>query len=190
MAESKQVKHVRWWHEAVVDWELENPGLTMNECASYFDVSPSYLSILRNSDAYKEYAERRRREHNSNVSETIIQKTEKLAKIAVDVLTERIDSERKTILLGGVKDTAEMALKSLGFGLPRGGDTRTGAAPAMVININASSEDIALARDRLRAVQTLELTGTLERTGIIRSEEGSLNDSESESERESVPAPA
>jgi len=152
LAESNQIRHSGTpRHEAIVDWELLNPGDTRRNCALALGISECGLSIIYNSDAFIDYRSRRMREHQALVSESVIEKTEAVAKISLDILEERFDQERKVIPLGGVKDTAEMALKALGFGQPRPGNYPPGGGNVTVI-VGASPEQLAQARDRMKTI--------------------------------------
>ena len=151
MAQSHQIKKVSWWHQAIVDWELQNPDKTMNECAECFGVTPSYLSIVRNSDAYQQYAAERRAQHNENVSKGLIEKVEELATVGVEVLQERIEKERAEIGLGIVKDTTDMALRALGFG-PRNGGKPNDGAPLVGVYLGVGSDVLQEAREQMRTV--------------------------------------
>ena len=145
-----QLKKLSWWHESILDWELENPERSMRECSVTFGISETWLSIIRNSDIYKEYAAQRRLEHNANVSMSVVERVEAVADTSLEVLQERIDSERNTIGLGVVNDTCTMALKALGFGSKgsdRGGDTQVN-----LILGAASPELLGRARDKMKLI--------------------------------------
>ncbi len=143
-----QVKKVSYWHESIVDWELQNPKKSMGECAEYFNVTEAWLSVIRNSDIFKEYAALRRGEHNDNVSMSIIDRAEAVAGVSLEVLEERIQKERETIGLGIVNDTAAMALKALGFGQKQSG--RGGGDTQVNIVLGADPALLARARDKMR----------------------------------------
>lgn len=142
-----QVKKVSYWHESIVDWELQNPDKSMGDCALYFNVTEAWLSVIRNSDIFKEYSALRRGEHNENVSMSVIDRAEAVADVSLEVLEERIRNERRSIGLGIVNDTAAMALKALGFGQKQ--DSR---APNTQVNIvlGADPELLARAREKMR----------------------------------------
>lgn len=154
MAQSAQVKKVSWWHEQIVDWELQNPHRNLGDCARFFGVTQTYLSVLRNSDAFINYRAGRMGLHQENVSETVVANAQKLANISMEVLQERISRERKDIALGGVRDTAEMALKALGFGIPavKGGNGNGGNSTEVTVNIVDSSA-LEAARQKMRQLQ-------------------------------------
>jgi len=148
-----QLKKVSWWHQSIVDWELANPDKTMNECAAYFKVTASYLSIVRNSDAFMSYAAMRRADHNDTVSKSIVERTEELAGTALDVLNERIEAERENIGLNTVVSAADLALKSLGFGA-RGGVPAAASTERGDVNVfvNATKEELGRARELMNSV--------------------------------------
>lgn len=138
------IKRTNWWHEQVVDWELMNPSATLGDCARHFGKTEGWLSTVRNSDAFREFRARRIAEHQNMVSETVIEKVEGLAALTLDTLHERIEREKDDIPLAFVRETAETALKALGYG-------GRGAAPAAVVQVNVvSAEALGRARDLMR----------------------------------------
>ena len=143
-----QVKKVSFWHESIVDWELQNPEKSMGACAEYFGVTEPWLSTIRNSDIFKEYAALRRGEHSENVSLSIVERAEAVAGVSLEVLEERIQNERRTISLGIVNDAAAMALKALGFGQKQ--DGRGGGNTQVNIMLGADPELLARAREKMR----------------------------------------
>lgn len=159
-AKVSRVMKVSWWHESIVDWELQNPDRTMNECAEFFNTTPAWLSSIRNSDAFKSYRQYRMQIHQSGVSRSIIDKVEGLASLTLDVLQERVERERAAIALDSVLDTAKVALTALGFGGgPKGGNP----VNVQINNSNAQatppvtavdSNMLQVARDRLRQAQS------------------------------------
>lgn len=139
------IKRTNWWHEQIVDWELMNPSAKLYDCAQHFGKTEAWLSTVRNSDAYREFRARRIAEHQNMVSETVIEKVEGLAALTLDTLHDRIEREKDDISLGFVRETAETALKALGYG------ARGTAAPAPVVQINVvSAESLSRARELMR----------------------------------------
>lgn len=146
-----QRKNVTPRHEAIVDWEILNPAGNGNECAEALGILPASLSIIKHSDAFIDYRARRLASHHENVSDTVIDKTEHLAKLSLDILAERFDGARNEIPLGGVKDTCEMALKALGFG---NNPNASGGGQGNTTNIliGASPDLLGRAREKMLAV--------------------------------------
>ncbi len=148
MSKSVQIKSVRPWHEQVVDWMLQNPHLTQGQCALFFHKTETWLSLVINSDLFREYKARRFADHHENVSHSVIERVSGLAGLSLEVLHDRIKEEKEDIPLGIVLDSATLMLKSMGYG-PK----QTAAAPVATINLNlngAPAEVLAAARDDLR----------------------------------------
>ena len=146
-----QIQKVSWWHEQIVEWELDNPHRLLGDCAKHFEVTQSWLSTIRNSDAFIHYRTNRLRRFQGGHDIDLRAKAEGLAGLSLDVLQERIAEERETIGLGGVLDTANVALKALGFGV-----AQPPQAPGNTINnttiqiIDKSS--LEQARSKMRVV--------------------------------------
>lgn len=147
------------WHAAIVDWEFEFPEKSNKDCAEHFGVTEAWMSRLRNSDLFIEYRETRRLDHNDKISETIIDKTTKVAGLALDVMAERIDQDRADISLSTLREAGEMTLKALGFGAANPNINQPGTVNNTV-NIGVASQGaLADAREqmaRLRGPKVIE----------------------------------
>lgn len=151
MAKS-QIKKVSWWHESIVDWTLANPSRSLTECAAYFGVTLSYLSVLRNSDAFRDYEARRREEHNAEVSKSIVDKVEDVASVSLEVLKERIEEERSYIGLKTVTDVCSITLKALGFGVK---SDNSPANSQVNVFVGADQETLHNAREKMRLINQM-----------------------------------
>jgi hypothetical protein len=139
---NNSIKKLSWWHESVIDWMLLNPNSTLTECAATFNVTLPWLSRITNSHLFKERLALRRREHSQDVSFTVIEKLESLADLGVEALIERVATERDTMPIGELRQTAEMALASIGYTTKRAG---AGSAPATGptnVQVNVVSADV------------------------------------------------
>lgn len=159
MGKANHLQKVNWWHESIVDWELANPHLTMYECANFFDVSYSWLSTIRNSDAFRAYAAARRAVHNENVSLGLTGQLQQLAKEAVGEMLERVQNERTKLEFSEIKEAGSLALKALGFGARQmGNPDRLPDRSSSVTNINntvviATPDALERAREKMRMLQ-------------------------------------
>jgi hypothetical protein len=119
-------------------------------------VTQSYLSVVINSDAFRDYFNARRAEHNGSVSKSIIERVEELAGTTLEVLNERIAAERKTVGLSAVSDAAEIALKALGFGAQKQNNGNGNFQQNNVQNVfhigGASLDTLESARADMRAL--------------------------------------
>ena len=146
-------KKVNWWYEHIVTWMLANPEKSLRECAADHNVTQPWLSTVIHSDAFRDYAGRRLKHHHSLVSADILERVEALGDLSLDVLTERIENQRDDVPLGLVRETADMALKAMGYGGRAGIDLR-GAKNVQVALVDPVA--LAQARKRLRKVKAVE----------------------------------
>lgn len=153
-----QIKNVRAWHEELLEFMLANPRATTMETAMYFNVSMSWVSIVKNTDAFRELWAARRGEHFSRVSAGVSERVTALAEMSVEALTDKLEKEIKSdtgATISTLQEVSEMALKSLGFG------SKVGPAPSMQVNntqnnIFVDKETLAKARAARAAIQAQE----------------------------------
>lgn len=120
-----QIKEVRPWHEAMVDFELKNPGASGADLAAFFDKSQAWISIVKRTDAYVEYRTKRIGDHQTRLSSTTVEKLEALADITVDEMLEKVEKEREKLSLADVGACAQLALKALGYGQGKNNTSNT-----------------------------------------------------------------
>lgn len=75
-------------HELMMDWILENPGGTLKQMGAYFDYSPSWLSTVMHTDAFKAYAAERMKDVHATVTADIPARMRALAEISIEKMTE------------------------------------------------------------------------------------------------------
>ena len=168
MAKSAQVKKVSNWNQALSDFMIAQPQARAYEVAEFFGVSEAWLSVVKNSDAFKEFHNRRRETHFDRVSGDVSDKLTAIAEMTLDELSDRIESERETIPLNALQSMGKMALDAMGFGqkgsvhVNMNNDNRT-----VVVNdakalersrqrlkqIREANDEVVVA-DRLKAVST------------------------------------
>lgn len=153
MAESIQIKTIGWWHERLADWMLANPHLTLGDAAKHFEVSRSWLSIVKNSDCFKIYWATRSGEFSGVLTEKVTDsimdlrnKTAAVTELALDELSRRLDGAPEAIPTDTLLDVSQMGLKALGYGAKA-----ASASPTVNVNISTglvSADDLAKARQR------------------------------------------
>ena len=88
-----QVKNVRYTHDAIIDEILVDPAVSQNELAKRFGFTTSWMSIIINSDAFKNrLAERKGELIDPKITASIEDRLESLAKVSLDRLMERVES--------------------------------------------------------------------------------------------------
>jgi len=111
-----QLQKIRAWHEYLVELEIMHPTLTLSELSKLLGKSLSWISIVKNSDAYREYRMQRIGEHQTIISASTSQKLEALAEITTDEMLKRVEEEREKLSIADLGGMAALALKSLGYG--------------------------------------------------------------------------
>lgn len=142
---------VRDWMESLVDYMIQKPNATYEEMGRYFNCTPIWIGVVIRSDAFQELLKTRREVHMAMVSSTVIEKVEALANQALDKMSDKM--AEKDVPLGQVKDIGDMALKALGFGVPRGTLTGAGAVNNQV-NVIIDREALAEARAKMAALRS------------------------------------
>ncbi len=93
MARSKQLTRLEPWHHDLIDWMLQNPAASGREAAAHFGVSPTWISIVKNSEVFRAELARRRETISRAVATDIVGRAGALAELSLDVLHERIEKE-------------------------------------------------------------------------------------------------
>jgi hypothetical protein len=115
MANSVQLKTMKPKHEAIIDWLLVNPGAkTLNPLCAEMSISRSWLSIVMQSDCFREEYTRRRQNHSQELSKQLIEKQLKITLKALDKVDDLMDDEDE-IDLRGALEVADRTAKHLGF---------------------------------------------------------------------------
>ena len=154
MAQSVQIKAVRPWHEELLEFIIANPRASGAEIALYFNVTESWVSIVKNSDAFKELWAARRSEHFSRVSAGLSDKVTALAEVTIDTLADEVEKKKRNgeLKIQELKEIGEMALKSLGFGAKR----EASLTPVVVNNNNFVVDKDTLANARAAKAKLID----------------------------------
>lgn len=150
------ITQIKPWHESLADWYIQNPTASNRQTAKFFNVSEQWVSIVKNSDGFKELMKNRREAHRDLVSVSVINKVEALAEQAIDELADQMG--RKELPVEHVKDIAAMSLKAMGFGGDRGG-----AAVTNNVNVVVDRDALLEARAKLISSRPPMIESTAER---------------------------
>ena len=193
MADSAQLLSIsKSWHEELATFLIKHPELSMGQVARYFKVSISWLSVVKNSDAFKDYYEARRAEVNSMISMTLADKVNALAELGVEQLTERVaeHANGKEMGLDALVGVTDLALKSLGFG----GKKDIPAAAGNTLVVIGDQQALQEARKSLKAVREHILDAELAEAAPPRDitpvqREGELIEHEGDTTEDPAPSP-
>lgn len=172
---SIQLKNgVRNWHEDLLEFLLVNPRASLQEISFHFNATPSWISIVRNSDAFKELYAKRRQEHFDRVSITVTDRVTALADVTIDALTVKMEKHiaADTATIDQLKEVGDMALKALGFGAKTNTNVQI-HAPSTQTNVFVDKATLERAREARRAMQIAEEVSISSDTKLI---EGKMED--------------
>ena len=142
----------------------------MTEAAKHFGVSLAWLSQVKNSDAFQDYYQARRREHFNELSKSLADskiedKLRAVADMSLEAIADRVAEHvtkvpTREMSIDALHATASLALKSLGFMDKRGAS----AAPLVQNNtiIVGQQDALARAKGNLRVVRELLIDPAME----------------------------
>ena len=88
-----QVKKIRYTTDAIIDAILVNPAVSQGELAEMFGYTQTWISIIVNSDAFKNrLAERKGELVDPQITASVEARLEALGKASLDRLLERVNS--------------------------------------------------------------------------------------------------
>ena len=145
----------RWWYSAIADKMIANPHATLKEIAASLDKTPTTISYIINSDAYKAYLEVRKAEWRERHDFALLDKTARVAEASLDILLETLEKKRSNIPVESVMRVVESSLDRLGYA-PK---STNGPAVSVHVQQNAvvappvDATLLAEARQAMRAVE-------------------------------------
>ena len=162
---------VRAWHEELLEYLLVNPRASLQEIALYFGASVSWISIVRNSDAFKELYAQRRGQHFDRVSITVTDRITALADVTIDALTVKMEKNiaADTATIEQLKEVGDMALKALGFGAKNNTNVNINA-PTTTQNVFVDKATLERARAARLAIQREQLLPSNDVSDVVDGE--------------------
>lgn len=161
MAQSVQIKKVSWWHERLADALIAFPEKRLTDIAKMMNCSLPWLSIVKNSDVFKDYWTLRSEAHSEAVTAGIKEKSFAVAEMCLENLSEKVAERMDAgiMTISESLDVFDTMLKR--FGPAAGGP---GTAPVN-LNLNlglVTQEQLASAREKMRKVVDIEPVQQLE----------------------------
>ncbi len=123
-----------FWYDHIIDMMLANPKVTNADIARSTGRTANWISMVKNSDAFRARYAQRRDEVTTLLNDTIGEKLGLVASKGLDILLEKMNKVGGNVTLEEAVDLNDKVLARLGYG------TRQGPAPASVnVNVNASA---------------------------------------------------
>ena len=105
------IAKVRYTHDAIIDAILAFPAISQGELAKEFGFTQTWISIVINSDAFKNrLAERKAELTDPKLLATINERLDGLANRALDRLAERLDSPTAQLKTMELVSIAKLAI--------------------------------------------------------------------------------
>lgn len=145
---------MNWWYMAIIEWMIDNPDGNLGDCARELNVTQAWLSCIIHSDAFIARRAECEKEHFLGVSHSVIEKMEGVVTLASDAIMERIEHRADEMSTRDLRETADMALKALGFS---SNHLNANGAPVQVnvgVGIGVGQDQLATAREKLRLVNS------------------------------------
>lgn len=102
-------------HDAIIDWLLANPGTkTLNPLCAAMNRTRSWISIVMNSDCFREEYTKRRMAHSTELTKQLVERQLKVTLKALGKVDEFLDDEDEVDLRSAL-EVADRTAKHLGF---------------------------------------------------------------------------
>lgn len=149
-----QIQSISHRHREIADWLLANPHVkNLNALCDRMNVSRSWLSIVMNSDVFKEYFEKRRRSYEGVLHEEILMKNYAVTSKALDKLSVALDDDGVDPRL--LLDVANKTAQLLGYGA-KGPVTKVTEEKIQEITRPVDAGALAQAREIMRRTTKTE----------------------------------
>lgn len=129
-------KRFNWWYAAIADWMLRNPGGTLPECAASLGRAVNTISMIKNSDMFKEYYAKRRREWEERHDYALRDRLTKVATLGLDIMLDTMEKKRDSVPLKLTTEVVTSALDRLGY---------SPNAPQTQITVQANGSQVLVA---------------------------------------------
>lgn len=127
-------KRFGWWYPAIADWLLSNPHGTIGDCARALKKSEPTISLIKNSDLFRDYFAVRRREWEERHDFKIREKLHGVADLGLDILLETMKTKRDSVPIARTTEIVTSALDRLGYA------PQTGPSTQINLQANAGSK--------------------------------------------------
>lgn len=134
-----QIAKLQEWHKDMIDYLILNPRATMRQMAEHFGVSKTWLSLVKNSDAFQSAYGARREDLSRAITANLAERVTTLSEIVTDELTRRVDENAEKYSVRELREILETTLRASGLssGAPGGNSQLSlnlGNAPPSVLH--------------------------------------------------------
>jgi hypothetical protein len=153
-----QPKNWQWWYDRLIDWMIAHPEGTMGQAAIEFKTSESWLSVIKNSDMFKD----RFAVASKNASDvTLLGIKEKglaAAEQALDALNKRLETQAAVLPVSTLLEITDITMKRFGYATDK-----KAAGPAVQNNYfmgGVSQQELSNARANMNKLAVVRREAT------------------------------
>jgi len=147
----------RWrgWYSHIADWQLSHPGGRLTDCAKDLGKAVNTITMIVNTDMYRDYFARRREELTKAHDFSIITKTTHVAERALDVMLDKLEKQADKLPMNLVTEVATSALDRLGYAPkpPASVEVNVNTDNRKVVMVPISAGALEEARDAIRIAE-------------------------------------
>lgn len=137
-----RLDRVSYTHDAMIDLVLSNPVISQNEIAAHFGYTPSWVSIIFNSDAFQARLAARKEEIVDPLVRGRVEEAIKgLVTRSVEILREKLDSPNTSTDLA--LEVFKASTRAAGYGARTGSTTVNVNAPGSLVHILSGMDEPA-----------------------------------------------
>lgn len=104
-----------WWYSAIADIMIRDPSLKLNDIAFELNKHPNTISLIVNTDMFREYLAQRKEQWRQNHDFTILKKVSRVAELALDSVAEQFEKKKDQVPLALAVETMTTTLDRLGY---------------------------------------------------------------------------
>lgn len=169
----------RWWYSSIADWMIRNPGGKLCDCAKELNKNQNTISMIANSDMFRDYLAQRKAEWRETHDFAILSKVTAVAEKSLDTLLTQLEKKGDQVPVQVMAEIATSTLDRLGYGPKQ--------QPGVQVNVQQNDNRVQVA---VGANELLEAREAMRRAESRRAiESRTLVDEESPSEAPTLQPP-
>lgn len=150
----------RWWYSSIADIMIRDPNVTQVQIAAQLNKHPNTVSMIINSDMFREYYHQRREAYREDHDHALRVRMTEVATEGLDIVLEQLKTKRTQVPLMVALKVVESSLDRLGYA-PQSG-------PQVVVDnrqIDARQQTVALTPSDLEAARAAMRMAEQSKTG-------------------------
>lgn len=108
-------KKWNWWYDRIIDWMILNPDKTKGDCARELNCSESWLSIITNSDMFRDAWAVRSKEASGAALLGVHEKGLAAAELALNALNKRLEVQADVLPITTLLEITDVTMKRFGY---------------------------------------------------------------------------